>query len=762
MSWTLVIGPVAAYFIVLACAGAWYVQSGRRLSSAALVPTGFSPPAQLPPLPLFVGRSDELARALEALHDERRETRKNPRIVLVTGHPGIGKTAFAVRLAHAMVGACPDGSLFSRVGQATALTGSTEDEPPGYVQALISALREAHAVDTGGQASLAELTQGKRLLFLVDDVSDESQLEPLLAASPGCIIIVTSRTRLARLAWTHEVDLGPLTDTEAVDLLTVMLGADGVDQVAERGGAPEEVVRAAGRFPLAVRMAGIALANGPFASLSSALERINEFQPQPAVEPSDGLDVGYALLSDEERSAIDVIGTLEGQILTPWMLAALLDTTAGASTYDDESAQRILDALVRVRFLERFSTDGASVPLFRVHDLIMVYARRRAERLGPDYVAACHDSLERSRAARSDLGLERSVVREALDAMGSGEFDKALRLARESVALGRENRDPAIETIGLVTLAEIQTELGGTRQAKELIDAALRAGNDGPSPQALRCTGKIDRRLRRLDEAAEVLRQAVQSGRAAHDEREAVHALRELAVVHSEADRPDQALKAIEQATETARSLGDAGGMLVAGVLWARGRIHRRAGDFAKALDALSDADRVARQTGARLWQAWIRYETGRTHLARGAAGQALTDGSAALRLFTGMRHEYGAAYCETLLGEAMIAGSQEPTEAARILEHALTTFQRCGDPWIEAETARITAAVRSTQGRHIEAARLLETAAVTFDDVGDHERADAVRRQHLASPWARRGGVRALLGRRRGAMIELRRPAGR
>ncbi|MBR7827936.1 tetratricopeptide repeat protein [Actinospica sp. MGRD01-02] len=680
----------------------------------------------------------------------------------MTGHPGIGKTAFAVRLAHAVASACPDGSLFSRVGRATVLPGSTEDEQPEYVQALISALREAHAVDPGGHASLGELTQGKRLLFLIDDVSDESDLEPLLDVSPGCIVIVTSRSRLARLAWTHEVELGPLTDTEAVDLLTVMLGADGVDQVAESSGAPEEVVRAAGRFPLAVRMAGIALANGPFASLSSALERINEFQPRPAVEPSDGLDVGYALLADEERTAIDVIGTLDGQILAPWTLAALLDATARASTYDDESAQRILDALVRVRFLERFSTDGASVPLFRVHDLIMVYARRRAERLGPDHVAACQRSLELSRLARSDLGLERSVVHDALDAMGSGDFDRALRLARESVALGRENRNPAVETIGLVTLAEIQIELGGTRQAKELVQAAGRVEIEGPSPQALRCIGKIDRRLRKLDQAAAELREAVQCAKAVHDDHETVHALRELAVVYSEADRPDQAREATAQATEIARSLGDAGDRLLAGVLWALGRIHRRAGDFTKALDALLDADVVAQQTGARLWQAWIRYETGRTRLAQGAADQALTDGAAALRLFTGMRHEYGAAYCETLLGEAMIDSSQEPTEAARILEHALTTYQRCGDPWIEAETARIAAAVRIIQGRHAEAARLLETAAAAFDDVGDHGRAEAVRRQHLANPWARRGGVRALLGRRRGVLTELRQPAGR
>ena len=765
VEWTFVVGPVAAYIAVLACAGVWYSRgwrpSSRRSSPAEVLRPTFNPPAQLPPLPLFVGRGDALEHALAVLRAERRHTRRRPRIVLVTGHPGIGKTAFAIRLAHAVAGECPDGSLFARIGNDAALPGSPDDEPLTYINEFISDLKFARETDVVGQATLRELTEGKRVLFVVDDVRNESQLEPLLDVTPGCIVIATSRSRLARITWTLEEQLGPLTETEAVDLLTVMLGADGVDRVAERSGTADEVVRAAGKYPLAVRMAGIALANAPYSSLSSALERIYRLQPREVVEPSDGLDVSYALLADEERAAIDVIGALEGRILAPWMLAALMNATG--AIYDDESAQRILDALVRVRFLERFSTDGAGVPLFRVHDLIMDYAQRRAGRLGPDHVAACRQSLDQARSSRRHGGLERSIVQGALAAMGRGEFDKALRLARESVSLGRENRDPAIEATGLITLAEIQAELGGTRQAEELVRAAQGVKVAEPSAQALRCTGKIDRRLRILDQAVDVLRQAVRSAIAAHDDYETVHALRELAVVHSEASRPAQGREALGRAAEIARSQGDDGDGLLPGLFWALGRVHRRAGDFDKALDALSEADRIAQRTGNRLWRAWICYENGRTRLEHGAAAEASADASAAFRLFMGMRHEYGAAYCESLLGEAMVAGGQDPADAARILEHALTTFQRCGDPWIEAETARITASVRADQGLRREAARLLELAAARFEDLGDHEHAAAARSQHAMKSWVhRRGSVHALIDHRRGRSTEPPRRTGR
>jgi tetratricopeptide (TPR) repeat protein len=740
-----VIGPVVAYFVVLAGVAAW-IGRGEHRTYRALGPEADSPtlppPAQLPPLPLFVGRKDALDSAVAALREARGPTR-GARIVLVTGQPGIGKTAFAIRLAHEIAPDHPDGSLYARADDQTA------DQPSAYAASFASALARVHGGTPDDSAPLRTRTQGRRVLFVLDDVTDASELDALRDLGTGCTVIVTSRSLTNLTEATLAIALGPFTVHDAVDLLTLQLGEGGVERVADSHGAADEIVKAAGLYPLAVRMAAVGLANAPYWSLTSALERLHQLQREEGSAPLDGLDVGYGLLADDERRAVDVIGALDsGRVLAPWMLAALL-SAVGASG-QDELVARILDSLVRARFLEQFSTDTAGVPLFRVHDQIMIYARRRAERLGEPHLAACRRALAEARSSRSDLGLEHRVIESGLEAMSSGEFDKALRLARDGVSLGRENRDPAVEAAGLVALAEIHAELGATRQAEELIGAAHSVLGGSLSAHALRCTGKIERRLRRLAHAELVLRQAVRSALDTRDLDQAAHAERELAVVLAESGRTGEGFDAARRATRIARSLGQEGAGLLPGALWAQARALIRAGQCAPALERLSEAGSIARGNTSPLWQAWIAYETGRAHLANGDALAGAAAAARASRLFTGMRHEYGAAYCEVLLGECVLADGNQAADAARALESALNTFQRCGDPWIEAETARLLASVRARQGRRPEAAWLYGQSIQAFEQLGDGARATAVRRQRSAiRPGWRRVGLLASSRRR-------------
>ncbi|MBR7838844.1 hypothetical protein KDL01_36595 [Actinospica durhamensis] len=740
--WPFLVGPLVGYLAVLVGIGAWHERLGRRAVTARHAPimtsVRFRPPAQLPPQPLFVGRRDELDAALAALRSERGRAREQARVVLVTGQPGIGKTAFAIKLAHEIAPDYPGGSLFARITDELGLPEPAAEGPAPYLQAFVSALASAYGAtgDAEGSVTLRTLTSERRILFVVDDVQDESELTPLLHTGPGCTVIATSRRPLTGLIRTHEVLLDRLHITEAVDLLTLLLGEGGVDRVAEREGAAQQIVQAAGLYPLAVRMAANALSNAPYWSLSVALERLTQLQREEVIEPFDGLDVAYALLADEERTAVDVIGALDARILAPWTLQALL--AAVGTTADDERVLRILDALARARFLELFSTDAASVPLFRVHDQVLNYARRMAERRGADHVAACRLAVDEARAARSDFALEHSVAQSALDAMAAGELDRALRLARDSVSLGRENHDTAVEASGLVALAEIQTELGGTRQAEELVDAARELTSRPPSAHTLRCAGKIARRLRTLDRAAAVLQDAVDVAVASGDEVEFVFALRELAVVFGEAGRSEEGIAATQRAEATARAM-DSNGALC-GVLWARGRVLVRAGENPKALDTLTQADQAARESGRRLWQAWIAYEMGRAYLQDKDATAAAAKATSASRQFTAMKHEYGVAYCEALLGESLLAAGETLADAARVVSRALNTFQRCGDPWVEAETACVLASIRSREGHRREAARLLGQAVRIYERLGDHDRLAAARRQASANVWRRRG----------------------
>src|SRR5262249_4779927 len=69
------------------------------------------PPAQLPPMPaLFMGRNDQL-NELDALLGNGTHT-ASPSFAVVSGPPGAGKTALAIKWAHRARKDFPDGQLF--------------------------------------------------------------------------------------------------------------------------------------------------------------------------------------------------------------------------------------------------------------------------------------------------------------------------------------------------------------------------------------------------------------------------------------------------------------------------------------------------------------------------------------------------------------------------------------------------------------------------------------------------------------------------
>lgn len=113
-----------------------------------------------------------------------------------------------------------------------------------------------------------------------------------------------------------------------------------------------------------------------------------------------------------------------------------------------------------------------------------------------------------------------------------------------------------------------------------------------------------------------------------------------------------------------------------------------------------------------------------------------------ALDVFSQMSHRYGGAYCLLLLGEVSEAENRI-SEASQVLDRALATFQRCGDAWIEAHTARALARVRLREDRRREAMPLLREAKQTFAELDDHSSESGVRWQQtrsllLAGPLAR------------------------
>src|SRR5699024_10942260 len=181
-------------------------------------------PRQLPaPPPVLVGREEQLDRL-----DELMPAGDAGGTVLLTGAPGIGKTALALTWARARAERFTDGQLY------VDLQGFGPGDPLPAGRVLTAFLRAL-----GGPADaqhwpipeqttlLRSLVHGRRLLVLLDNAASVEQVRPLLAASAGCVVLVTSRLSLSGLALhcgARTLELPHLGEDSARELLGTALG----------------------------------------------------------------------------------------------------------------------------------------------------------------------------------------------------------------------------------------------------------------------------------------------------------------------------------------------------------------------------------------------------------------------------------------------------------------------------------------------------------------------------------------------------------
>ncbi|PYC66072.1 SARP family transcriptional regulator [Streptomyces tateyamensis] len=335
-------------------------------------------PAQLPSSARgFVGRTAETARLDDVLADAA----AGPRIAVVTGPAGAGKTALAVRWAHTRSADFPDGQLF--VDLRGYAEGDCED-PAHVLERFLVALGVPGPQVPSGVAARADLYRSslsnRRVLVILDNARDIGQVRPLLPGAPGCLTLVTSRDALGSLvveAGAVPVRLARMTPEQSVEVLSGILGTERVAAEPEQA---TELARLCGELPLALRITAARLVEDPEAPLAELVAELSgeptrldglELPGDQSSAVARALDHSYRQLQPEQARFFRLLGIQPGQ-LGAAAITALTSTGPVLPTAATAASRRLLRELEAVHLVERPRSDR-----YALHDLVRLYAQHR-------------------------------------------------------------------------------------------------------------------------------------------------------------------------------------------------------------------------------------------------------------------------------------------------------------------------------------------------------------------------------------------------
>ena len=362
--------------------------------TAAGLPGTRATPRQLPAsLSHFTGRAgelDALTDILGAVSGTRIAV-----ISAISGLAGIGKTALALQWAHQVASRFPDGQLYVNLrGFDPALPPMPASEAVRlFLDAFEIPVREIPAGPEAQTGLYRTVLAGKKVLIVADNAADAAQVRPLLPGSPGCAVIVTSRSTLAGLVATDgaiPISLDVLTGAEARDLLCHVLGEGRVEAEPE---AARQLIEACGRLPLALAITAARAATRPRLPLAAVTAevadtacRLDALQAtgDPLASVRAALECSYDHLSANAARVFRLLGVHPGpDISAP--AAASLTGLAGAE------AARLLADLADASLIVQHAADR-----YALHDLVRLYAAERAQRVenGAEREAAVRRMLD--------------------------------------------------------------------------------------------------------------------------------------------------------------------------------------------------------------------------------------------------------------------------------------------------------------------------------------------------------------------------------
>jgi tetratricopeptide (TPR) repeat protein len=337
----------------------------------------------------FVNRENQLAVLRELMADRGAGSDplapSTPRLAVISGLGGVGKTQLISQWAWGTCAAFPDGQLY------VDLANHRHDGAVDTGSVLHAFLRSLGVPESEMGVSSAERaatfrthTASTRLLVVIDNAQHAAEVRPLLPASG--LLVVLSRRRLPslRMDGAEELALGPLDSDAGTRLFSTWLDA-GRASPAELN----ELVELCDGLPLALRAVGNILLDRPGLSVRALLAELADERrrielmaddPQALGGSADAgivavLDASYDAAPEHTRQALRLLGVFPGTTFVPDLLAEGGADAGRAAAAVDDLLARYLAGEVRMQ-------DGTL--RYRLHDLVRAHARLRAGRELPE------------------------------------------------------------------------------------------------------------------------------------------------------------------------------------------------------------------------------------------------------------------------------------------------------------------------------------------------------------------------------------------
>ena len=651
-------------------------------------------PRQLPAdLATFTGRTPLLER-LDAVLASRDEA-SGPRIVVVHGTGGVGKTVLATHWAHRVADDFPGGQLYLN------LRGYGPGAPMRPETALDALLRglgiegEQIPAEVDARAGLLRSSLTDRaVLVLLDNALDADQVRPLLPGSGPSIAVITSRSQLRGLVVREGADrisVDDLDRPESLDLLAEVLGTRAVPY--ERSELAE-LAQLCGDLPLALAVAAERSSLDADAGLADLVADLRAERDR-----LDVLDLGdeatdlravfawsYRALDVETARMFRLLGGFPGADISLAAAAAL----AGRTT---SQTRRLLDHLVGVSLLGQRRRER-----YELHDLLRLYAAD---------LARSQDPGERRSAA-----LDRMFawyLHSALDAR------KTARPGARPIAVDVESHDvePLIFDSPDDAMSWLDTERDNLTAVTE---AASQLDRPHVAYLLVSATWHYFLWIRAFDDMLRLGMLGMTAARVDGDVHAEAHCANLLAVVHAELMDLEKARELFEQAVGLFQQIGDSA--IYASALDNFGVTLQRLGRSEEAVDYFESSIAMAGRVGQRESENKTQNNLATAYIALGRFKDAARLAAATAEVYRRRGDLDNEATVLDTLGQAL-AGQGRHAEAIERYRRSITLFDEVDDLWFKGVALTNLGRSLRAVGRLAEAREVWRDALGIFDSLG-------------------------------------------